>query len=158
DPAGRCPLRGRRGASWAVRVIAGLRDQTGPPGSALRSESPSKARGRRGTRRTLGMRISTARGLGAACAVVTLSMSPGAWATTAEDLCGLPIPDPCVVQTEQDITDGSIIDLGGAGLVLRTLNGRLDVGPGTMTIIARSVRLETGAKLLGAGGTIIVAA
>src|SRR5262245_4421616 len=102
------------------------------------------------------MRTSTVRVLRAGCAAVTLAMSPGAWATTAEDLCGLPIPDPCVITTEHAITDGSLIDLGSAGLVLRTLNGRLDVGTGTMVIVARSVRLETGAKRLGAGGTAVV--
>jgi cysteine-rich repeat protein len=95
-----------------------------------------------------------------ALAFVTL---PGrALATTADDLCA-PSADPCVVGTMVAVTDESTIDVGTRELRIDN-RGALDVGSGTMTIIAGPFTLNSGGFLgaLGSataiGGTIIVQA
>jgi cysteine-rich repeat protein len=95
-------------------------------------------------------------GLGSGLAIALLVAAAPSLATTAEDLCGSPLPDPCVVTTTRSVAPGSILDFGAGALVLRTQSGRLDVGAGVLTILAREVSLETGAQLLGAGGSIAV--
>lgn len=88
-----------------------------------------------------------------ALALVLAAAAP-AVATTAQDLCGFPLQNPCVITTPRAIDDGSILNFGVGDLILRTSGGRLDVGAGTMVLIAGNVTLETGARLQGAGGTI----
>lgn len=75
-------------------------------------------------------------------------------ASTAADLCG-PNSDPCQLTRALKADDGSVFDLGGRALEIES-TGRLDVGAGSMTIIARKVKLKTNARLLGRAGNITV--
>src|SRR5262245_40092817 len=79
-------------------------------------------------------------------------------ATTAADLCA-PSADPCVVSTTIAVANGSTIDLGTRELQIGH-TGTLDVGGGSMTIVARVVRLVGGALKghpgAGDGGSITI--
>jgi hypothetical protein len=75
-------------------------------------------------------------------------------ASTAADLCGANA-DPCTLGKTLKATDGSVFDLGNRALVLND-GVRLDASPGTMTIIAKSVKLKTNARLISRGGHITV--
>jgi hypothetical protein len=70
--------------------------------------------------------------------------------STAADLCG-PNADPCTVGRSLRADDGSTFDLGDRALVIDSA-GRLDVGTGTMTILAKSLKLKTNSRLVGRGG------
>ena len=74
--------------------------------------------------------------------------------STAADLCGANA-DPCTVGRNLQADNGSVFDLGGRALVFEG-GGRLDVGTGTMTIVARSLRLRPNSRLLGRGGRILI--
>jgi hypothetical protein len=74
--------------------------------------------------------------------------------STAADLCGANA-DPCTVGRNLKADDGSTFDLGGRALVLES-GGRLDVGTGSMTIIAKSLRLKPNSRLVGRGGRVTV--
>ncbi len=95
--------------------------------------------------------------------LASLSAVAPAFATTADDLCA-PAANPCIVQSKQiSVTDGSIIDLTGRDLILRS-GSALTVGPNevnglpgiTMTIRAANVTLEGGTALKGVGADILV--
>src|SRR5688500_4421191 len=60
--------------------------------------------------------------------------------STAADLCG-GNSDPCTVRRNLSADNGSVFDLGGRALVFEG-GGRLDAGTGSMTIIARTLRLR----------------
>jgi hypothetical protein len=74
--------------------------------------------------------------------------------STAADLCG-PTADPCTVGRSLKADGGSTFDLGDRALVFDS-GGRLDVGTGSMTILAKSVKLKTNSRLVGRGGRITV--
>ena len=85
-------------------------------------------------------------------------IATAARATTVEDLCGSPVPDPCRITTPHTLDPGSVIDARPGALAVATTNGRLDAGAGAVLILARDVTLEAGAKLLAAGGRFTVLA
>src|SRR5882724_1447121 len=68
-------------------------------------------------------------------------------ATVASDLCPA-TADPCVVSSAKTVTPGSTLDLGSRALDVRA-GGSLSVSSGLMTILAGSVRVESGGALLG---------
>lgn len=68
-----------------------------------------------------------------------------AWGTTADDIC-LPSADPCEVSSSFTITDLSLLDFGTRTLIIRQ-GGKLDVGPGQMTIRAGSLTIDSGGSL-----------
>jgi hypothetical protein len=74
--------------------------------------------------------------------------------STAADLCGANA-DPCSVGRNLKADDGSTFDLGDRALVFES-GGRLDVGTGSMTIKAKSLRLKANSRLVGRGGRIAV--
>jgi cysteine-rich repeat protein len=89
--------------------------------------------------------------------------APGrAAATTANDLCA-PAANPCVVSSAVTITAGSVIDVGARELRV-TSNGNMNVGDGTMMILAGFLNVETGGQIRArgsaslAGGSIAVRA
>jgi len=63
--------------------------------------------------------------------------------------------DPCRVNTTIDVGDGAVLDLGARTLEVFA-NGRLDVGPGMMTISAGAVRVRASGRITGFGGRIVV--
>jgi hypothetical protein len=75
-------------------------------------------------------------------------------ASTAADLCA-PNADPCQVSRALKADDGSVFDVGDRALEFGG-GGRLDVGTGSMTIIAKRVKLEPNSRLLGRAGNITV--
>src|SRR5262245_15616336 len=75
-------------------------------------------------------------------------------ASTAADLCGANA-DPCTIGKTTKANDGSVFDLGNRALVLDS-GVRLDASPGSMTIIAKSVKLKQNARLVARGGHITV--
>ncbi len=95
--------------------------------------------------------------------VATLLLTPARLlATTAAMLCGS--NDPCVVSAPVSVDDKSMIDLGARGLHI-TAGGKLDVGPGTMSITAGTVTVDSGGFIVArgdgnatAGGTIMITA
>lgn len=68
-------------------------------------------------------------------------------ATVATDICPASA-DPCVVSSTRGITPGSILDFGTRALDLRN-KGKLVTASGVMTILAGSLRIESGGDLLG---------
>jgi hypothetical protein len=74
--------------------------------------------------------------------------------STAAELCG-PNADPCTVSRSLKADDKSTFDLGGRTLVFEG-GGRLDVGTGSMTILAANLRLRGNSRLVGRGGHISV--
>src|SRR5262249_20832016 len=88
--------------------------------------------------------------------VVVLGASP-VRATTARDLCGDPVPDPCRIMSYRAVEPGSVLDFRPGALVLAS-NGILDAGSGEMGIVAHDVTLGAGARLVAAGGRITVLA
>src|SRR4029453_6922523 len=90
--------------------------------------------------------------LAALGALAIVVLGRGAHATTVAELCGDPVPDPCRITTPRSIDPGSVIDLSPGSLVVATSSGRLDAGPGTMTLVARDVTLDAGSPLGGGGG------
>src|SRR2546423_891276 len=63
------------------------------------------------------------------------------------DICRAPA-DPCVVSSAKAVDPGSTLDFGSRALDVRA-TGSLVVSSGTMTILAGSVRVESGGALLG---------
>jgi hypothetical protein len=96
--------------------------------------------------------------LAALGALAIVVLGRGAHATTVAELCGDPVPDPCRITTPRSIDPGSVIDLRPGSLVVATSSGRLDAGPGTMTLVARDVTLDAGSRLAAAGGIVTVLA
>jgi hypothetical protein len=89
-----------------------------------------------------------------ACVLICSTASS---ATTVDDLCA-PQDDPCVVTGTVLVDDGSTIDARQRELEVR---GRLDVGSGTMTLLARSLVVDGRLDAAGGsapGGTIVVLA
>jgi cysteine-rich repeat protein len=84
-----------------------------------------------------------------AALLAALLVPGGAGATTAADLCA-PAAPACVVTQSREVDPGSILDFGSRPLTVRA-GASLDVGPGTMTIMAASLTLEPGAALLARG-------
>src|SRR5713226_4818443 len=78
--------------------------------------------------------------------LTTLGARPSL-ATVADDICS-PSATPCVVSTAKTVTPGSTLDFGSRALDVRN-KGSLAVGSGLMTILAGSVRVESGGNLLG---------
>jgi cysteine-rich repeat protein len=78
--------------------------------------------------------------------LTTLGARPSL-ATVASDICS-PSANPCVVSTTKGVTPGSILDFGSRALDVQN-KGKLIVGSGLMTILAGSVRVESGGDLLG---------
>jgi cysteine-rich repeat protein len=84
-------------------------------------------------------------------ALLLLSGHGLALATTADDLCAANA-DPCVVDTVVEVDNGSTISLGARRLLVDA-GGRLDVGPGTMTIAAAAVDIANRGELRANGGS-----
>ncbi len=83
------------------------------------------------------------------CSLLALAALPArlVFATVASDLCPA-TADPCVVSSAKTVSPGSILDLGSRALDVRA-GGSLSVSSGLMTILAGSVRVESGGDLLG---------
>ena len=83
------------------------------------------------------------------CSLLALAALPArlVFATVASDLCPATV-DPCVVSTAKAVAPGSTLDLGSRALDVRA-GGSLSVSSGLMTILAGSVRVESGGALLG---------
>ena len=71
-------------------------------------------------------------------------------ATTATDICGSPLPNPCIITTVKPITDGSVIDLGSRALEIAN-GGALQVGSGSMTIMAGALTVDSGGAIRALG-------
>src|SRR5713101_7471660 len=84
--------------------------------------------------------------------LATLAARPSL-ATVASDICS-PSANPCVVSTTKGVTPGSTLDFGSRALDVQN-KGKLVVGSGLMTILAGSVRVETGGN---GDGTVDVSA
>ena len=78
--------------------------------------------------------------------LTTLGARPSL-ATMASDICS-PSADPCVVSATKTVTPGSTLDFGSRALDVQN-KGQLVIGSGLMTILAGSVRVESGGDLLG---------
>src|SRR6266852_498755 len=78
--------------------------------------------------------------------LTTLAARPSL-ATVASDICS-PSANPCVVSTTKGVTPGSTLDFGSRALDVQN-KGKLVVGSGLMTILAGSVRVESGGDLVG---------
>ena len=92
--------------------------------------------------------------------VCMLAVSPARAipADDASDICA-PADDPCLVNTAYEVADGSVLDFGSRTLQLPGGSGKkLDVGTGTMTILAGSVIVNGGSGILGKGGIITILA
>jgi cysteine-rich repeat protein len=79
--------------------------------------------------------------------VFVLLASRVAFATTVADICPA-TADPCVVSSAEAVTPGSTLDFGSRALDVQN-KGKLVVPSGLMTILAGSVRVESGGDLLG---------
>jgi len=98
------------------------------------------------------MRLSHSRvGVGAVSMIVlaVVAFARPAAATTAAALCGA-AANPCVVNTAITVDDLSVIDLGNRALLV-TSTGSLNVGSGTMTILAGVITVEQGGSITGLG-------
>jgi cysteine-rich repeat protein len=73
-------------------------------------------------------------------------------ATTAADLCA-PAATSCTVSTNVTVTDMSVLDFGTRPLTIAN-GGTLDVGPGTMIILAASLTVSPGGKILARGRSV----
>ena len=71
----------------------------------------------------------------------------GAAASKASDLCPV-TADPCVVTADVTVDPDTVLDFGGRALDLRP-GSSLSFASGTLTIRARSVRVEPAASILG---------
>src|SRR5262249_33914807 len=105
-------------------------------------------------RGTLGIR-------GGVLVLALLALPLRSSATTADNLCASSA-NPCVVSTAVPGDNNSVIDLGTRELRIAS-GGALDVGSGTMTILAGQLTIATngflrGAPASGDGGTINVTA
>ena len=91
-------------------------------------------------------------------ALALLALPARVMATTANDLCAA-AADPCTVSTAVVVSDGSTIDVGTRELRIAA-GGALDVGSGTMTLMAGRLTVNAGGfvRALGtsttSGGTI----
>ena len=73
----------------------------------------------------------------------------------ATDLCPA-AQDPCFIDGKDcPVVEGAVLDFGSRAVVLRQ-GTRLDVGTGTMTVMAGRLELQAGTGLLGHGGAIFV--
>lgn len=110
-------------------------------------------------RKALGTGVASQAGsmrLPSALVAVVLVLGTAARAgavATAGEICDP--TDPCVIDRLFEVDDGAVLDFGDRAVEMEN-GGRLDVGRGTMTIMARSVRLRGNARLLGRGGRIVV--
>ena len=69
--------------------------------------------------------------------------APQAGATLAGDLCpGL--PNPCVIAGNHTIDDPSLLDFRDRDVILE---GKLDVGPGSLEILAGSLTIGTAGQI-----------
>jgi cysteine-rich repeat protein len=77
--------------------------------------------------------------------------------TTADDLCA-PDADPCIVTARVTITDGSVLAFGVRDFVVAA-GGALDVGSGTMTVMAGTIGVGGSVNADGgSGGQIVLTA
>src|SRR5262245_11366033 len=83
---------------------------------------------------------------------MALPSGPALAVDHATDLCPANA-DPCFVNAPHPVASGSVLDFGSRTLELGG-NGRLDVGAGSMSIVAGGLVLGGGARLVGAGGVI----
>jgi cysteine-rich repeat protein len=87
---------------------------------------------------------------------LTIAPAQAIPADEANDICG-PADDPCLVTTAYEIANGSVLDFGSRTLQLPGGSGKkLDVGDGTMTILAGHVTVNGGSGILGKGGVISI--
>ncbi len=70
-----------------------------------------------------------------------------AWATVATDICSASA-DPCVVSSPTLVTPNSTLDFGTRALDVKN-RGKLFTTSGVMTILAGSLRIESGGDVLG---------
>ncbi len=96
-----------------------------------------------------------AAGTGLLAIVVLWAAPPRASATTAADLCA-PAADPCVVNTAQTVTNNSIIDVGARELRIAS-GGSLNVGSGSMTLMAGILTVQAGGALRASGSSSLPA-
>ena len=92
-------------------------------------------------------------------AALWLALAPGAVFGQAMDASGVcpGDPDPCRVDSLIAVGNGAVLDFGTRTLEVLG-SGRLDVGAGSMTILAGAVRMRVGGRLTGFGGAINVRA
>ena len=90
------------------------------------------------------------------CFGATLLGAATAGATVANDICA-PSADPCIIARNITLTANSLLDFDTRALRI-TGAGSLDAGTSDMAILAGSVVLEAGARLLSSGGDIDVTA
>jgi hypothetical protein len=83
---------------------------------------------------------------------MALPSGPALAVDHATDLCPANA-DPCFVNAPHTVASGSVLDFGTRALELGG-NGRLDVGAGSVSIMAGQLVLGGGARLVGAGGVI----
>jgi len=74
-----------------------------------------------------------------------------ALATTANDLCASNA-NPCTVASNVPISDGSVIDVGSRTLLI-TSNGTLNLGDGSMSIVAGTLTMQNGGRILAQVGS-----
>lgn len=85
---------------------------------------------------------------GAAFLALLLALAPAAAATVPDDLCA---GDPCVIAAgTHSVEPGSLLDFGSRAVVLE---GVLDVGSGSATLLAGSFEIRGTGQLRGRGGT-----
>jgi hypothetical protein len=89
-------------------------------------------------------------GLALALSATPRAWTAAAWATAADDLCAASA-DPCVVATVIAVDDGSVLDFGTRALTVAR-GGRLDVGSGTVAVIAGTLTIESGGEIRARGG------
>ena len=93
------------------------------------------------------LRIRDALRIGALLVVLGHPRLAGAAASKASDLCPV-TADPCVVTADVTVDPDTVLDFGGRALDLRP-GSSLSFASGTLTIRARSVRVEPAASILG---------
>ena len=93
------------------------------------------------------LRIRDALRIGALLVVLGHPWLAGAAASKASDLCPV-TADPCVVTADVTVDPDTVLDFGGRALDLRP-GSSLSFASGTLTIRARSVRVEPAASILG---------
>src|SRR5262249_54420236 len=147
----RIPARSRRGCGGPRPVIHDQSPSMTAPGRVTAHRAPACGLLRRAVMvRLLPVAafaaLLFARSAGAACAPVS----------SANGLCTSMQGNTCFVSSKQcPVVNGSTLDFGTKDVVFRQ-SSTLNVGTGTMTILAGSLELQPGTALLGPGGTIVV--
>jgi len=129
---------GAVGSARSIRVFSQIVASRPPSGGPVRAICDRQSEAAR-------------RGLGPIFGWIVIALvglpSQRAFATTATDICPA-AADPCVVSAAHTVDPGSTLDFGARALDVQN-KGKLVVGSGLMTILAGSLRVESGGNLLG---------